>query len=89
MHCRPFIFVAAISAATITMSAAPAASEDAGRAVTWRATPVHITSSVNVARDVSFPQCGLTMPSERSAAFGILGTNNGTSFRAIPVWSAS
>jgi hypothetical protein len=84
VHCRPFIFVAAISAATITMSAAPAASSDAGRAATWRATPVHITSSVNVARDVSFPQCGASMPSERSAAFGILGTNNGSSFSRNP-----
>jgi hypothetical protein len=84
VHCRPIIFVAAISAATITMSAAPAASDDAGRAATWRATPVHITSSVNVARDVSFPQCGIPMPSERSAAFGILGTNNGTSFTRNP-----
>jgi hypothetical protein len=66
------------------MSAAPAASEDAARAAAWRATPVHITSSVNVARDVSFPQCGIRMPSERSAVFGILGTNNGTSFSRNP-----
>jgi hypothetical protein len=82
---RPILFVAAISSATIALSAAPAASHDAGRAPTRRATSVRDTSNaVIVGRDVSFPQCGGSMPRERGAAFGVLGTNNGMSFTRNP-----
>ena len=81
---RPIVFVAAIASATIAMPAAPAASENAGRA-SGRGTTARVVSSAEViGRDVSFPQCGGAMPRERTAAFGILGTNNGTSFTRNP-----
>src|SRR5258705_7282923 len=81
---RPIVFVAAIPSATIAMPAAPAASENAGRR-SGRATTARIMATAEVvARDVSFPQCGGAMPRERTAAFGILGTNNGTSFTSNP-----
>lgn len=47
------------------------------------ATPVAADSLV-VARDISFPQCGMPMPRPRGATFGVLGTNNGTSFSLNP-----
>ena len=37
-----------------------------------------------VARDISFPQCGGSMPRARGATFGVLGTNNGTSYTRNP-----
>jgi hypothetical protein len=85
VHYRPIIIVAAISSATIGIPAAPAASENAGRAPTPRAIAARSTSNVViVGRDVSFPQCGGPMPRERGAAFGVLGTNNGMSFTRNP-----
>jgi hypothetical protein len=67
-------FVALIAAASIAVSAAPAASQDAGGAA--RRSPI--------ARDISFPQCGAALPKESSATSGVLGTNNGTAFSRNP-----
>jgi len=74
---RPHIvLVALISAVTIVVAAAPAASET-------RVAPTG-GSTAPVARDVSFPQCGGALPRQAGAVSGVLGANNGTSFSRNP-----
>ena len=85
MQCRPFLLVAAISSATIALSATPAASHVTGSAAGPRGAAARGASGeVLVARDVSFPQCGGSLPREDGAAFGVLGTNNGRAFTRNP-----
>ena len=84
------IFVAVIASATVAVSAPPAGSQSIARAVVVRAAAASFaagrfaTSGGIVARDVSFPQCGGSMPRTRGATFGVLGTNNGTSYTSNP-----
>ncbi len=47
------------------------------------AVPAAATGDI-VARDVSFPQCGQSLPRASSASFGILGTNNGMALTRNP-----
>jgi hypothetical protein len=70
-----FVLVAVISVATIVVSAAPAAAH---------ARPVLADSGAVVARDISFPQCGDSLPRSAGAVSGVLGANNGTSFSRNP-----
>ena len=81
MQCRVFVFVAAVASVTIALSAAPAASQNLGRAGRSQATAVpDAWNDPGVGRDISFPQCGGPMPALQSAVLGVLGTNDGTSF---------
>jgi hypothetical protein len=82
-RCRVPI-VAVLSAVMIAVSAAPAASQDAGRRGVPRAVATRTTVGRGVARDVSFPQCGGSLPRASSAVSGVLGTNNGISFTRNP-----
>ena len=70
----------------LTVTALPAASEStapAGAATNPIVGPSP-NGDVGVARDVSFPQCGGSLPRRASADFGVLGTNNGISFTRNP-----
>lgn len=84
------IFVAVVASATVAVSAPPAVSQTIGRAVIVRPAAVSfaagqfVTNGEIVARDVSFPQCGGSMPRARGATLGVLGTNNGTSYTSNP-----
>ena len=90
MQCGRSIFVAVIASVTVAVSAPPAVSQSIDRAVVARAAAASFESGRFavaggiVARDVSFPQCGGSMPRELGATYGVLGTNNGTSFTRNP-----
>jgi hypothetical protein len=80
---RSVALVTALGAATVALSAAPAASAWSGR---LRAVTAHLTAAAPavIGRDISFPQCGGPLPAERTAAFGILGANGGKTFTRNP-----
>ncbi len=87
MRCSPIITVAALVTLTLVVSAGPAASESigaTGRAGTQARAARDATGDVQVARDISFPQCGAPMPSARSGSIGVLGTNGGAAFTTNP-----
>jgi hypothetical protein len=82
-RCRVLI-VALIAGATVAAWAAPAASQDVARPDAAAAVTAGFTSSAVVARDISFPQCGGSLPRTSTAVSGVLGTNNGSSFTRNP-----
>ena len=48
------------------------------------AAPAVSGHAATVARDISFPQCGASLPSASSALFGVIGANNGSTFTTNP-----
>jgi hypothetical protein len=79
----------AVVASTVTVS--PAAASENVAPASVRSTSIHrslatldASGDVVVARDISFPQCAGSLPSEKSAHFGVLGTNDGISFTRNP-----
>ena len=75
-----------LAIAVLTVTALPAASENnapAGAMTNSIGVP-NAAGGVVVARDVSFPQCGGSLPLRKNADFGVLGTNDGISFTRNP-----
>jgi hypothetical protein len=88
----PLAAVVALSLVVSAVNAASAVAENVGGAsgavrsqqIGPHSAALRDAPGVVVARDVSFPQCGGSLPAEAVSDFGVLGTNNGISFTRNP-----